>query len=770
MNEKHEKQSMNSIGQPVDRQDGRLKVTGGARYSAEFSLPHMAYGVPVQSTIAKGKILAFDLDAAHKAAGVLTILTFQNRPALVPPDKSSRGPGENQLPLAGDAIYYNGQNIALVVAETYEQARHAANLVQVQYAAEKPVLDMEAQRETAERPGKGSGRDDMQSMRGMPDTAYSDAAKKVEAKYETPYEHHHPIEPHATVAVWDGDKLTAYDATQGVDTPQRVLASAFGIPVENVRIVCHFTGGGFGSKGSVWSHTILAAMAAREVKRPVKLAMMRQQMASATGHRGATSQILQLGTDTGGHLSALRHDTLTDNNELNEFFEHAGGTSQILYQTPNFEMVHSVAKVNISTPIYMRAPGEAPGNFALESAMDEMANAVNMDPIAFRLLNYAEANPQSGKPWSSKNLKECYARGMKMIGWENRKMEPRSAQSGRYYIGYGMATATYPAHRSASGARVRLFADGRAIGSAAGNDIGTGAYTIFRQVTADTLGYPLERVLFELGDTTFPQAPVAGGSQLTASVAPAAMEAAEMALRAVAELAIADPKSPLSGRHIDEIAFANGRVFLRGEPSRGEALEAVVKRTGKPFIEVCCRAETMNTARDSQGLKQSQRPPCLPVAPKSEEDSDMDKYSFHSFGAQFCRLRVDEELGVVRLLNWAAVMDVGKILNPKTARNQIMGGIGFGIGMALSEETPYDPNTGRPVARNLADYHIASNADVPDIQVEFLDIPDPHINRLGVRGIGEIGITGVPAAIANGIFNATGKRYRDLPIAPDKMV
>ena len=771
--DKYGSEKNGSIGKPVDRQDARLKVMGGARYSAEFSLPDMAYAVPVQSTIGKGRILGFDLAAAQNAPGVLAVFTHENRPPLNP--VAGRAPsggqtGENQPPLRDANILYNGQNVALVVADTYERARYAATLVKVRYDAEKPVIEIESQRESAGKPEKFFGTEEAQVVRGTPVPAYEGAAQKTEGKYTTPYEHHHPIEPHATVAVWDGDKLTAYDASQGVGGPQYVLAQTFGIPMENVRVVCHFTGGGFGTKGGVWPHTVMAAMAAKAVKRPVKLALMRQQMVTVTGHRGATSQIVQVGAGRDNRLVSLRHDSLTDNNALTDFSEPSGMTTRLLYQTPNLEMVHRVAATNIGVPIFMRAPGESVGTFALESAMDEMAHALKVDPIQFRLINHADINPQTNKPWSSKHLKECYERGAKMIGWDKRKREPGSVRQGRYLIGYGMATATYPGYRNAAGARVRIFADGHAVGSAAGNDIGTGAYTALRQVTSAALGMPLEKVMFELGDTAFPQAPVAGGSWLTASLAPAAMEAAEMALQAVAQIAIADPKSPLYNRKMEEIAFGDGRAFVKDDKKRGEKLQDIVKRTGKPYVEACARAETMMSAKDSQGLKQSQRPPCAIVLPDSEQDSDMDKYAFQSFGAHFCRLRVDEELGVVRLLNWAVAMDVGRIINPKTARNQIMGGIGFGIGMAMSEETPYDPNTGRPVARNLADYHVAANADVPDIEVEFLDIPDPHINRIGARGIGEIGITGVAAAIANGVFNATGKRLRELPLTPDKLV
>ncbi|MBC8104171.1 MAG: xanthine dehydrogenase family protein molybdopterin-binding subunit [Cytophagales bacterium] len=763
---------MNATGQSVNRQDGRLKVTGAAKYSAEWSLPNLAYAVPVQSTIAKGTIESFDLGAAQAAPGVLLVMSHLNRPKLAPPETlESVGMqvGESVLPFQSNVIRFNGQMIAAVVAETYEQARYAATLVKVNYRTETPFVVMEEGRDTAKKPKGNNGRE-AQLVRGTPDSTFASAARKIEATFKTPHEHHHPLEPHATIASWEGDKLTVYDASQGVGGPQRALAGMFGIPATDVRVVCHFTGGGFGTKGGVWPHTLIAAMAARVVGRPVKLALLRQHMTTTTGHRPATDQVLRIGSSTDGDISAMRHDVLTDSHEPSRFFETAAFASAVLYEVPNFAMEHAVVNVNIGAPTYMRAPGEAPGTFALEVAMDELAYALKLDPVELRLKNYAEMDPQKKIPWSSKQLRQCYARGAEMIGWKDRRAEPGMLKQGRYRIGYGVATATYPGNRQAAGARVRLYPDGRAVAAAGGNDIGTGAYTVFRQVTADALGLPIEKVVFELGDTTFPAAPVAGGSWLTASVAPAAVEAAEMALQAIAALAVADARSPLKGRRVAELSFGEGRVFLEDQPKVGETLAAVVQRTGQPYIEACARAETMRAARDSGGLKQRQKPPCVLVEPSAETDRDEEKYSFHSFGAQFCKVRVDSELGVVRILDWASVMDAGTILNPKTARNQIMGGVGFGIGMAMSEETPYDPRNGRPVARNLADYHVAAHADVPNIQVEFVNIPDPHINRLGVRGVGEIGIVGVPAAISNAIFNAIGRRLRELPITPDKVI
>ena len=762
------------LGQPVTRQDAKLKVTGAAKYSAEFALPNMAYAVLVTSPVGRGTIRSLDVADARSATGVLAVISHLDKPKLAPLDPKAMAvakaqTGEGLLPFQSADIVYNGQAIAVVIADTYERARDAATLVVAEFDALPPSTTL---RDTpnidAPKSIHGSP---AQVTRGMPEAAYAGAGRKIEATYHATNLHHNPIEPHAQVAHFHDGGLTVYQATQGVTPPQATLAYLFELPPEKVRAINYFTGGGFGTKGTgAWPHDIACVIAARAVGRPVKLALMRQQMFAGTGHRGETEMQMQIAAEAGGQMEMLGMNTLTQSHQNQPmFFETAGFLSKILYPAPNYQMTHRVARNNVSPPTYMRAPGEAPGAFGLECALDEMAHELGMDPLEFRRQNYAHVDPDSKLPFSSKQLMKCYARGAALIGWDTRKIAPRQSREGRYLIGYGMATATYPANRQAAAAKCRIYGDGRAVAGSAGVDIGTGAYTAFRQVAADTLGFPVYKVVFELGDSKLPFAPVAGGSWLTASVAPAVVEACEMAMRQVAQIAIKDRRSPLFGRKLDEIEFKNGLAILKSG-GKGEALSEIVKRSGKPFVEACCRAETMMSAKNNEGLKQKTKAPCAIIDPDAETDKDDAKYSFHSFGAQFCKLRVDEEMGTIRLLDWAVVMDAGRILNHRTARSQILGGVGFGIGMALSEETLYDPNTARPYIRNLADYHVSVNGDIPRIQVEFVEVPDPHINSLGCRGIGEIGIVGVPAAIANAVFNATGKRLRDLPLTPDKFV
>ncbi len=763
------------IGQPATRQDAKLKVTGAAKYSAEFALPNMAYAVLVTAPVGRGTIRNLDVAQARGTTGVLAVISYQDKPQLRALDpkamaKAQAQTGEGLLPFQSPDIVYNGQAIAVVVADTYERARYAATLVKADIDALPPSTTL---RDTPhiDAPASIHG-SPAQIMRGTPDAAYANAPRKIEATYHTTNEHHNPIEPHANVAHFHDGGLTVYQATQGTSPPQATLAYLFELAPEKVRVINYFTGGGFGCKGTgAWGHDIACAIASRAVGRPVKLALMRQQMFAGVGHRGETEMAMQVGTDADGKMEMLAMKTLTQGHQNQpQFFETAGLMSNVMYPAPNYEMAHRVARNNIAPPTYMRAPGEAPGAFGLECAMDEMAAELGMDPLKFRMQNYAGVDPDSGLPFSSKQLQKCYERGAQLIGWDARQQQPRQTREGRYLIGYGMASATYPANRQPASANCRIYGDGRAVSACNGVDIGTGAYTVFRQVAADTLGFPLYKVVFELGDSKLPTAPQAGGSWLTASVAPAVVEACEMAMRDVAQMATKDRRSPLFGRKLDEIKFQNGLAVLKSDSGKGEALSAIVKRSGKPFVEACCRAETMMSAKNNEGLKQKTKAPCAIIDPDAEVDKDDAKYSFHSFGAQFCKLRVDEEMGTIRLLDWAVVMDAGRILNHRTARSQILGGVGFGIGMALSEETLYDPNTARPYIRNLADYHVAVNGDVPRIQVEFVEVPDPHINSVGCRGIGEIGIVGVPAAIANAVFNATGKRLRDLPLTPDKFV
>ena len=690
------------IGQPATRQDAKLKVTGTAKYAAEFALPNMAYAVLVTSPIGRGIITNLDTAEARQATGVLAVISHQDKPKLRALDpkamaKAQAQTGEALLPFQSADIVYNGQAIAVVVADTYERARYAATLVKAEFDALPPSTTL---RDTPniDTPEKANG-EPAQVVRGAPDAAFAGANSKIEATYHTTNEHHNPIEPHASISHFHDGELTVYRATQGTSPPQATMAYLFELAPEKVRIINYFTGGGFGTKGNGgWPHDIACALAARAVGRPVKLALMRQQMFAGTGHRGETEMAMQIGTDKSGKMEMLAMKTLTQSHQNQpQFFETAGFLSNVLYPAPNYEMTHRVARNNIAPPTYMRAPGEAPGAFGLECAMDEMAVELGLDPMEFRMRNYAEVDPDSGLPFSSKQLQKCYERGAKLIGWDARKQQPRAHREGRYLIGYGMASATYPANRQAASAKCRIYGDGRAVAASNGVDIGTGAYTVFRQVTADTLGFPLYKVVFELGDSKLPKAPVAGGSWLTASVAPAIVEACEMAMRDVAGMAIKDRRSPLYGRKLDEIKFENGLAVLKSETGKGEALSAIVKRSGKPFIEACCHAETMMSAKNNEGLKQKSKAPCQIIDPDAETDHDDAKYSFHSFGAQFCKLRVDEEMGTIRLLDWAVVMDAGRILNHRTARSQILGGVGFGIGMALSGRDALRSEHGAPL-------------------------------------------------------------------------
>ena len=759
------------VGEPVDRVDGRLKVTGAATYSAEFRIPNAAHGVLVQSTVARGRIRAIDTTAAEAAPGVLGVVTHLNIPRLQPlPTQSNllARPGEGRLPLSDDRIHHAGQHVAVVVAETLEQAEHAARLVRVTYDALVPAVEMKsAEAARRSRPERFFATP-AQVKRGDAAAALEAAPVRVGATYTTPAEHHHPIEPHAVIAVWEGDRLTLYDTTQGVAGSGWITATYLGIPPENVRVVAHFIGGAFGSKGIVWGYQTLAALAARQVRRPVKLVLSRQQMVTSVGQRGETVQRVELGAGRGGALTALRHDSRAQGSEISDFFEPCGMMTKMLYATPALEVGHELVRLNIGTPTFMRAPGESPGTFAVESALDELAYELGMDPVQLRVVNHADTDPENGKPWSSKELKECYRIGAREIGWARRTPEPRSMRDGRLPVGMGVATATYPANRNTAGARARILPDGSAVVSSATQDIGTGTYTWIAQLAADTLGLPLERVRVEIGDSLLPVAPTAGGSRTVASLAPAVQRACEGARAEVVRLAIADRRSPLSGARAEEVAWGEGRLFLRREPARGESYARILERGGSSGVEVCYTTPTATPRPPAVGG--GLRPRCDPYAPVPEMDADQERYSFHCFGAQFAEVRVDPDLGIVRVARIVSVHDVGTVLNAKMAESQIRGGVVYGIGMALTEESHYDPRSGLPVTRTLGDYHVPTHADVPRIDVRFVGVPDTHINSIGARGIGEIGITGVAAAIANAVYHATGVRPRDLPITPDKLL
>src|SRR5947207_2017932 len=741
----------NIMGPARSRVDGKLKVTGAAKYAVEFEVRKCAYGWTVESNIAKGKITAIDTKTAQAVPGVLAVLTHLNMPKFQSAPKKEGGissgiRNEERFPLSDDGVHYAGQDVALVVAETIEQARHAASLVKISYAPEEPLLTMEAAVKKAEKP-KTNHDENVQIKKGDAAAALKDAnLVKIEQTYNTPKETHNPIEMSGTIAQWEGDKkLTLYDATQFVKGVQNVLARSLGLELENVRIICPFVGGAFGCKGAVWMHILLAAMGAKVAGVPVKLHVSRRNMFVGTGHRTPTRQKLTLAATRDGKLQAIQHVSETLTSPVGQFTESCGSRSTgLMYESPSIRVEETVYPVNVSTPTFMRAPGECPGTYALESAMDELAYALKMDPVALRLANHADNHPTKNIPFSAKHLKEAYQLGAEKFGWAKRNPEPRSMRDGDLLVGWGMATATYPAHKMSAAAKVILRANNTATVQCATHDLGTGAYTAFTQISSEQLGVPFEKVTFELGKSDFPFGPVAGGSNSTGTVGTALHEVALLLHKALADLAVKDPKSPLYNLKADDIAMvAEGRIGLKKDNVKSDTYTDILKRAGKDSIEV----------------QSEQKPP--------EENK---KQAFQSWGAHFCEVRIDPLLPRVQVTRVVSVMNCGRIVSAKTARSQIMGGVTMGTGMALPEPPSYDPATGLPVIRNLADYHVPTNLDVPEIDVSFVGEPDFKFNPIGARGMGEIGITGIAAAIANAVYHATGKRVRDLPITPDKLI
>jgi len=702
-------------GAGIDRVEGRLKVTGKIPYAPETPVANVAHAVIVGSAVATGRIQSIDTRAAERAPGVLRVFTHKNAPRV--PGASAAGERVLQL-LQDDAVRYADQPIAVVVADTLENAQRAARLVNARYQAGTPNVDIRRELDRAYKPEKVRG-GQADSDRGDFDRGLAAAAARVDATYTTPSEHHNPMEPHGTIAVWQGsDKLTVYDSTQGIFGTRKRLAALFGLPPEAVRVICLYVGGGFGCKGTSWSHVALGVMAARAVGRPVKLVLTRPQMFSLVGHRPVTIQRVVLGADKAGRLTAIRHDVHSATSRFDEFVEPAATHTRVLYACPNVRTSHRLVRVDIPTPTFTRAPGEASGTFALESAMDELAHALKGDPLELRLINHADRDPESGKPWSSKSLRQCYRVGAERFGWAKRKPEPRSMRDGRALVGWGMATANYAAGQSPASAEVRVRADGTAVVQTGSQDLGTGTYTILAQIAADELGLPVERVRVELGDTRLPEAPLSAGSRTASSVGSAVRGAAARARAALAALAGVDVHGPLDHA-------------------------AILARARLP--EVVARYD-------------------------AQEKAERKDYGLRSFGAQFAEVRVDQDLGEVRVTRFVGAFAAGKILNAKTGRSQFLGGIVWGIGMALLEGTVRDAGSGRVVTRELADYHVPTHLDIPSIDVVMIDETDPHVNEVGAKGIGELGATGVAAAIANAVYHATGKRVRDLPIRLDELI
>ncbi|TMQ22385.1 MAG: xanthine dehydrogenase family protein molybdopterin-binding subunit [Deltaproteobacteria bacterium] len=701
---------------PIERIDARAKLTGTAIYAAETPVANVAHAVIVGSTAARGRLRSVDTDAARRQPGVLAVLAPGAVPKLpAAPTSGTGNPADRVLQLLqDDKIWYADQPIAVVVADTLERAQHAAALVTAAYDSTPPVAEIDAALGEAYTPEKLAPFGEPATTRGDFDAGLAAAHARITATYTTPVENHNPMEPHATIAVWHGDtKLTLYDATQGIFGVRNKIAKVFGLEPTDVRVIDHYVGGGFGCKGTPWSHVALAALAARAVGRPVKLVVTRPQMFALVGHRPKTVQTLTLGADAAGKLTAIRHTVVSETSRFDQFVEPSALQTRHLYSCPNVITTHQLVKLDIPTPTFQRAPGESTGTYALESAMDELAYALRIDPLELRIRNHSVRDEQDDKPYSSNALLACYQRGAARFGWSRRTASPGSMRDRGTRIGWGMATATYPARMSPSSAIARMRPDGILLVQAGTQDIGTGTYTIMTQIAADAMGIPIEQVRFELGDTAFPETPVSGGSQTAASTGTAV------------KLAVDKLRDQL--------------IALRQSPD--EPWAHVVARSGRPELTA-----------------------------EHKTDKRPDTHSYHSHGATFAEVRIDPDTGEIRVARVVAVYAAGTILNPRTALSQLEGGIVWGIGMALQEHTVRDRRTGRAVTRDLADYHIPVHADIPELDVSFVEEPDPFVNPLGIKGIGELGITGVTAAIANAVYHATGKRVRDLPITLDKLL
>ena len=730
----------------MSRVDGVAKVTGKAKYAAEFKAPNLAYGFIVLGDVAKGTIKTMDTREAETAPGVIRVFTHLNAPKLGPkanseytPPNNSRQQDKSFRALQSDRILFNMQPVALVVAETYEQARYAARLVKVAYNAEKHQTDTEAVRAAARVPSQGP----KPAPRGNPEEAMKTAPVKIEAEYTIPIEHHNPMELHGAIAFWEGDKLTIFDKTQEVYGVRRHLATSFNVPEESVSVVSPFVGGAFGSSLRPNYYPSLTAMAARELKRPVKIVYTRTQMFTGHGYRPYTIQKVALGAESSGKLTAMIHEAVHNTSSFEEFNDGTTNFTRQVYACPNLYAPVKIADTDLNTPTWMRAPGAVSGMFALECAMDELAYRLKIDPLELRLINYAETDPQSGKPWSSKALRECYRLGAEKFGWKKRKMEPRSMRDGRMLVGWGMATGVWGAFQSPASARITFRADGTAHVSSATSDIGPGTYTVMTMIAAEYLGLPAEKVKFELGDTKFPRAPAQGGSQTTASVGSAIYETANNIKLKLLDLAKTDTASPVGAAMPEDIEMLDGRLQIKNDSSRFVSVSELMKRNGLTEI-----TETF----------------------ESKPSTERNKYAMLAHGAQFIEVNVDPDVGTVRVIRAIEVSACGKIMNPKTSHSQELGGIVWGIGMALEEATEVDHRFGRIMNPNLQHYHVPVNADIQAIETIFVEEEDRIVNPLGVKGMGELGMVGIPAAIANAVFHATGKRIRDLPITPDKLL
>jgi xanthine dehydrogenase YagR molybdenum-binding subunit len=736
---------MNAVGQPISRVDGRLKVTGGARYTADIPLQAIVHAAMVYSTIANGRVAAIDSTAAEDAPGVLVVLTYKNMPRMNQLAWSHLRPqGQTYLPLQDDRIYYSGQPIALVVAATLDQATHAGTLIKVAYESSSPaVFDRRTAKEDAVEPPQRMW--PLSSSVGDADEAIARADVRIEQTYTLPDRHHNPMEPHVTLAVWDdAGTLTLYDSTQMVVGTRKLVSLVLGIAEDKINVVCEFLGGGFGGKSWSWPHTLLAAVAAKVVNRPVRLQLSRAQMYSMVGHQAATVQTIALGATRDGKLIGIRHDSVNPTSVFDDYVEYAAMVSRHLWRASGgIATSHKVVHVNRNSPVVLRAPMEAQGHFALESAMDELAYATGIDPVGLRLGNDTDTDPYSGRPFSTRALRECLTKGAARFGWDKRAPEPRSMRDGRYFIGQGVAAAIFTHWRWPGKARVTLNSDGSALVEAAAHDIGTGTYTVMAQVAADTLGLALDRVAVRLGDTRLPESHPAIGSSTVANATAAVMLAAKAAREKAMELALTGRDAPFAGAAPGDVIVGDGRLSL------------VRMNQNITYAELLARNELSNLVGDGN---------YDPV----EEIKGLK--AIFSFSAVFAEVRVDPELGLVRLNRFVGAYDAGRIINPKTARSQAIGGIIWGVGQALLEQSETDPASGQFINRNYSGYLVPTNADIPELDVLFVGGFDEEASPLGAKGLGELTAVSVAPAIANAVYHATGKRVRDLPITIEKLL
>jgi xanthine dehydrogenase YagR molybdenum-binding subunit len=733
------------IGRSTPRVDGPQKVTGTAQYASDFHFPGMLYAVPVEATIANGRVVKLDGAAAQRMPGVRAIFHRENIGKIF---RSVLGPGfegiidERRPPFEDDVVRYYGQYIALAVADTFESAKAAADAVRVTYDKEKPNVDtdLKADDEPQVVATQFGPANRLQSERGDAEGAFASAPVKLDQTYVTPAETHNPIELHATTAIWDGSTLTLYEASQGVFNLQGILAQMFGLPRENVRVITKFLGSGFGGKLWPWTHCPLAAAAAQQLGKPVKLVVSRKMMFQTVGHRPRTQQRVRLGAAADGKLVSLQHDYVHHKAILDNYHEDCGEATAFQYSVPNLRVTFGRAKRNVGSPTPMRGPGAVPGLYATESAMNELADQLKIDPVRLRVINEPKIDESLGIPFSSRHLLECFQLGAEKFGWSKRTPEVGSMKRDGLTLGWGMAGCAWVAARFPAEASVQLRDDGTARVACGTQDIGTGTYTILAQLASQKTGVPLDMIEVVLGDTSLPAGPISGGSMVTGSVVPAVFAAADSAIASLLNIATTTPGSSFEKRKPDELAFEGGRVFVKAD---GAA-------KGVPFADMLRRANLrlVTGSGKSEATFGNPKP----------------KFSTHSFGCHFVEVTWQPAIARLRVSRVVTAIDAGRILNPLAGRNQIEGAVVMGIGMALLEHTTYDPHNGAPINSNLADYMMAVNADVPPIDVHFLDFPDKEINELGARGVGEIGLAGMAPAITAAVHHATGVRVRELPV------